>query len=177
MQPEILKIMNLNFTTHINNTPTFFVEKITKALSETIPDDLNEFIPANTAALNYKSEMLYIDKVLAVPAKKHTIRVDASKHWKAGNNIHFLIHNRTPQRFQFAPVIPCVSVQTIEITWIDTDGFKLPIPTVFIDGNWIVYHDLKQLAVNDGFDSIDAFFEYFNTDFKGHLIHWTSLKY
>ena len=34
-----------------------------------------------------------------------------------------------------------------------------------------------QLAINDGFESLKHFFEYFNEDFEGKIIHWTDLKY
>ena len=36
---------------------------------------------------------------------------------------------------------------------------------------------MKDLARNDGFDSIQAFFEWFKEDFEGKIIHWTDLRY
>jgi hypothetical protein len=48
---------------------------------------------------------------------------------------------------------------------------------VNIDGRWITDAELKILSVNDGFDSVDDFFEWFNEDFAGKIIHWTDLKY
>jgi hypothetical protein len=35
---------------------------------------------------------------------------------------------------------------------------------------------MNELAKNDGFNSIDDFFGWFNTDFKGKLIYWEKLK-
>lgn len=34
-----------------------------------------------------------------------------------------------------------------------------------------------ELAVNDGFDSDEMFFKWFDKDFDGWLIHWTDKRY
>lgn len=34
-----------------------------------------------------------------------------------------------------------------------------------------------KLANNDGFDTTDDYFKWFNRDWRGSLIHWTDLKY
>jgi len=39
------------------------------------------------------------------------------------------------------------------------------------------YDYLKTLARNDGFESVDDFFKWFNADFQGKIIHWTDFKY
>ena len=49
----------------------------------------------------------------SIKPKRHTIR--AGHRWKPGMKIHMVINNRTANRFQFASVIQCVSVQDIEI--------------------------------------------------------------
>lgn len=49
------------------------------------------------------------------PAKKHTIRADKHNRWKVGNKIHFVVNNRTKDRFQFAPIIKCTGTQKIQI--------------------------------------------------------------
>lgn len=36
---------------------------------------------------------------------------------------------------------------------------------------------IEELAMNDGFESVDQFFAWFNKDWKGKIIHWTDLKY
>lgn len=103
--------------------------------------------------------------------KIHTIRHDESERWRPGMDIHFVINSRTKDRLQFAPVIKCKSVQTIEIE------YQEKYTVVRIDGRSISYEEVKQLAANDGFDNVWDFFKYFNKDFKGRLIHWTDLKY
>lgn len=110
--------------------------------------------------------------------KIHTIR--QGNRWKAGMKIHPVINNRNKNRFQFAPVMECVSVQEIEIY----KGIILIDNKVFYD-EWISKHCpdrsklnfISKLAINDGFPSVEAFFQYFNTDFTGQIIHWTDLNY
>lgn len=87
--------------------------------------------------------------------------------------------------FRFAPRIPVVSTQILKIKWFNIYG-KI-VARVWIDGNSFAYVEYKtdmivtgnmlQLALNDGFDTIEDFFAYFNKDFTGKLIHWTDLKY
>ena len=50
-----------------------------------------------------------------VKPKKHTIRKDEKDRWKVGNDIHFVINNRTKNRFQFAPITKVKSIQIIKI--------------------------------------------------------------
>ena len=106
-----------------------------------------------------------------IKPKLHTIRHDESERWKPGMDIHFVINSRTKDRFQFAPVVKCKSVQTIEIE------YQNKYTVVRIDGRSLSYEAIKQLAANDGFDYVWDFFKYFDKDFKGRLIHWTDLKY
>lgn len=121
--------------------------------------------------------------------KIHTIREDKNNRWKAGMDIHMVINNRTKNRFQFAPVVKCVSVQEIEIDSYESDikshftyskhlgNYRYKVFRVWIDGKMRPIRELEKLAINDGFDSAEDFFKYFNKDFKGKLIHWSNLKY
>jgi hypothetical protein len=86
--------------------------------------------------------------------------------------------------FRFAPRIPVVSVQEFKIRY-NVNTFL-----VYVDGNLFFfgnkdftinefenYNGMLMLAQNDGFDTIEEFFEYFNEDFSGKIIHWTNFKY
>lgn len=107
--------------------------------------------------------------------KLHTIRLDPHNRWKQGTKIHFVINNRTKDRFQFAPVIECMSVQKIEIVY---RHIKNERPAnAWIDGRIMSEDEIEQLSLNDGFPSVEAFFQYFNGDFSGKIIHFTDLKY
>jgi len=167
--------MTLPFMTHFHDgTPTHFVHKIATSIKTLTKDFLDrKFIPEDY------DEGFYI--VNDFEPKIHTIRRDKKNRWKAGVNIHFVINNRTPERFQFAPVIKCVSVQKIEIIYSDEDlcehnGVE---PVVKIDGRILDFYknEYDELAINDGFESTEAFFKYFKEDFTGKLIHWTDKKY
>lgn len=118
-----------------------------------------------------------------IEQKKHTIREDLNNLWNPGMDIHMVINNRTKDRFQFAPVVKCVSMQDIiitEKTMTVYDCINLKdhrVFTVQVDGKYLSKYRIIELAINDGFDSVEDFFAYFNKDFKGKLIHWTNLKY
>ena len=125
-----------------------------------------------------------IPDIKSIEPKKHTIRIDSKNRWKKGNLIHSVINNRTSNRYQFAPVIKCTRVQQIEIV------HRPGVVHFYIDNNWFgdVFHhgfdsiyeftnDIRTLAINDGFDSIEHFLQWFNKDFTGKIIHWTDLKY
>lgn len=78
--------------------------------------------------------------------------------------------------FRFAPVLPVVRVQKIEIVYDKVFGKNLH-PNVLIDNVRLQLMRLDELALNDGFNNVQDFFAYFNEDFTGKLIHWTNLKY
>lgn len=147
----------------IANKPTCFIELIMNSL---LRNGLAEFSEINDFEDNYSKK--FGDDLVMVPNQKlHTIRKDSKNRWKAGNDIHFCINVRTKNQFQFAPIVKCISTQEIEIQ----------DKNVWIDGLKCTWDEIEVLAINDGFDSVDAFFEYFNTGFTGKIIHWTNLKY
>lgn len=160
--------------------PTHFIEKIwAELIAENLPINLGDYSDYNDLHLSkFGKDMSDYDKVLISP-KLHTIRHDPHNRWKPGMKIHPAIGVRTKNYFQFAPVIPCVSVQEIEI--IHT-GYSPNTPVVYVHNgkslmNPLSYSEIKKLAQNDGFDSVEQFFAWFNKDFKGQLIHWSDLRY
>jgi len=181
--------MILPFSTQLNGKPTYFVEKILRGiLNEHSHKGLNiaESIYQSGEALNYQG----LDDIFTViehkvKPKLHTIREDKTDRWKPGTKIDFFINCRQKNMFRFAPVLPVVSVQEIEIKWFKI--LEINICRVFIDNKsfacvqfdreLIVTGKMLQLAQNDGFDTITDFFRYFDKDFKGKIIHWTDLKY
>src|SRR5699024_6288862 len=115
--------------------------------------------------------------------KIHTIRHDGKNRWKTGNKIHMVINNRTKDRFQFAPVLECKSVQKIEIKYHDkiTKHWQYLIHgknvSIKVNGHPLAYFDLCALCFNDGFPTVESFFNWFDKSFEGKIIHWTDLKY
>lgn len=164
-----------NMPIHMADKPTYFVDKIWQSIHSNFRTDSE----SKYSVPRYPKEYyLSIEKGLITmykrEPKKHSIREDKKNLWKAGNNIHFVIGNRTKNRFQFAPVIKVKSTQKIEIL----HGLKSDKQAfVTVDGKTLHIAEIEQLAINDGFDSVDDFFAWFNKDFTGKIIHWTNLKY
>lgn len=174
--------MILPFSLKLNDQPTYFVEKITQGLSNyaaTSKEMMDYSWPKNkhyTHPWNYRND--FKDKI-------HTMRTDEKNRWKAGNKIHMVVNNRTNKIWRFAPVVPCVSTQEVRIVttreryMVLIDGVVYAV--LFADVTYITSNPMIQkmniLAHNDGFEDYSEFMRYFNTDWKGKLIHWTDLRY
>jgi len=139
--------MILGFKTQIKGKPTFFVQKI---LACKLEEYRKSFKP-----------------------KLHSIR--KGKRWKAGNSIQMATGVRTKKYFQFngdgIGLDVCKSVQEIRIEHNESGKF------VFIDDIQISDLWVHELAVNDGFADADDFFNWFNENFEGQIIHWTDYEY
>ncbi len=158
--------------------PNHFIAKIWHGLTTLGYSNVTDY-------LHYKNKALF-DRVsgwtLAKPvhAKIHTLREDIQNRWGPNMLIHFVIHNRTAQRFQFAPVTPCTHIQAVRINYTESPFAK---PYIEIDGytyspRMAEYKPLlEDLSRNDGFDSPEDFLSYFNKDWTGKIIHWTTKKY
>lgn len=182
--------MTLGFSTQINGKPNCFPEKILSGMLKNLENggdnDLLE-VPEYIYRYGEKAGYASADTVLQVIdnsiPKLHTMREDSHDRWKPGMDIHMVINNRTKNRFQFAPVVKCVSRQEVIITekiMTTYDCIKLKDGRVFtiqVDGKYLPLYRIHELAINDGFDSVEDFFTYFNKDCKLKLIHWTDLKY
>lgn len=163
--------MVLPFSTHINDLPNFFVEKIHKALKK---DNTLGFTVEHVP----KSFNFYVFN--RCKPKIHTIREDLKDIWKAGKKIHPVIHNRTRGRFQFAPEFVCKATQRIFMTY--TYG---EIIQISIAGRELTTEQREEFAINDGFENWKDFFEYFypiimkssEQEFTGKVIHFTDFKY
>lgn len=164
--------MILGFSTKINGKPTHFVERIHKCFS------LREvnMVAGLDPSLHYPKDYNYVAKDKK-PAKLHTIREDKTNRWKAGMKIDFFINVRTKDMFRFAPVLPVVSVQSFEVEKLCNTGEWYKDFIVLVDNLYQDVNGINQIALNDGFDTVEDFFSYFNENFKGKLIHWTDKKY
>ena len=165
--------MNLGFMTKwANGEPTYFVEKIWAGLRK-------ENLSTRSEQISYSKNLKKFIYLGGFEPKIHTIREDKSNRWKVGNKIHFVINNRQPNRFQFAPVIECTGVQEIEIDNYDEYKFGVysEIREVKIDGRLLSDSETYILARNDGFNSVTDFFDYFPDGFQGKIIHWTNKRY
>ena len=104
--------------------------------------------------------------------KIHTIREDRFMRWHKGIKIHFATGVRTKNYNQFRDG-ECKGVQKVVILW---EG---GVPIVYIGGAEFpsTANQVALLAKNDGFESTEDFFKWFNKDFKGEIIHWTNFMY
>ena len=132
--------------------------------------------------IGFKKE--FVPKILN-GTKEHTIREDLHDRWKVGMKMHMATGVRTKEYNQFDEKI-CTGIQTFRVIWKDSpeDSLLGRSVRVFIDGKNVTdsfFDDdntvLEVLAKKDGFDSVNKFFQWFSTDFKGKIIHWTDLKY
>jgi len=193
MTGQKLRTMILSFSTKINGKPSYFIEKIWEGLLRNVFEndiDYIDYMSRHEEVFGKNWDFIPDETERMTSGKIHTIREDKKDRWQTGTKIDFFINTYQKNMFRFAPVLPVVSVQKIEIKWFD-DG-KIKQVSVFIDGKiygTVCYNfgvnvtelykrkKLDLLAQNDGFDTIEDFFAYFNEDFKGKLIHWTDLKY
>lgn len=185
--------MILPFSTHYPKhmgewagQPNYFPEKIIYGLDLSIPKKctLNDLLAEVTNPTDVEFIAGATNPHYGHAPKLHTIRQDRHNRWRAGRKIHPVINNRSKNQFQFAPSFDCTGVQQIEIDYslysIMPDN---PAPIVVIDGSHFynpkigIDKGMAQLAQNDGFESIDQFFAWFNNNYKGGIIHWTDLRY
>lgn len=171
--------MTLSFSTQLSGKPTCFPERIISAFPK---------MEVSREMANYMLSKRYTPGVIfEVPPKLHTIRQDSKRRWKPGMDIHFVINNRSSQRLQFMPVIPVKAVQQIEIAHFysghDHTAQVLVDDVIIGECKWYkaalknCSSSLEQLIQNDGFDDVNDFFEFFDQDFEGVIIHWTDLVY
>lgn len=128
------------------------------------------------------SEDKFKERILS-GVKIHTIRTDRTERWKKGQVIHFWRGNprntkSEPKPHQFHEC-NCRSVQDIRINF-ELDSHKIDVQ---IDNRFISQEEILELAIADGFNSVedmkDWFFKTLDGEnfFKGRLIHWTKKVY
>lgn len=185
--------MILPFSTQLNGKPTYFVDKIWTSLMDDLNFDfLRDYLEFERLASKELGDKNPFIKISDFKAKKTNIREDKNDRWKPGVMIDFFINARQKNMFRFAPRIPVVSTQEIFMT---ERGGNLEISIakegsyIGSDDKYIYWETKEQLAINDGFDSYEAFQRYFieriyenekktgNKWFSGKIIHWTDLKY
>lgn len=168
--------------------PTHFIHKIQRGIEEVLKIEVKDELKLDCAKV-MTEQGVPVPTEEIVP-KIHTIRRDEKKRWKAGMNLHFVMFQRRPWQIRFAPVLPVKAVEQIKIEHYPQDQVKSA--RVFIDGKnigcviWnkgfenepiVTGKKMVELIKNDGFDSVQDFFQYFNENFEGKLIHWTDKVY
>jgi len=158
--------MILPFSLIINGKKNDFIAKIWRSLLQ-----VNQENDVETSAFFEKLSEEDQVKIDLVKPKLHTIRRDQSDLWKKGMDIEPVVSDDSPSQFQFAPTMKCLGIQIISIERKEAEIM------VTLDDKILSFEEVKNLAVNDGFDNLEDFYAYFDYSFKGKLIHWTELKY
>lgn len=177
--------MILPFSTQLNGKPTYFVERIWEGLLRNIFEEdveYQQYLRLHKKQFGENWDWFPDGYPRLENPKVHTIREDKADSWKAGTKIDFFINCRQKKMFRFAPVLPVVSVQKIEIVYYTNREILMndlpPNKAILIDDKKRLNDkEIEVLAQNDGFDTIEDFFAYFNEDFTGKIIHWTDLRY
>jgi len=130
----------------------------------------------------FKEKINYcLDKVntldRAMFPKVHSIR--KGNRWKPGMLIHLAYGQRTKQYkcFQLATAktVQAVRIYTdIKEVWVAKVGIG---DSYIYDFNPLTKVQVEMLAINDGFDSVDLFWKWFNVDVDGQIISWVGKIY
>jgi len=158
--------MNLAFKKTYRGYPTYFPHMILLSLLATEQMTTEEF-----GEWLYKLKEQWPECICdgLLSPKHHTIRT--SGDWELDKLIHFIINNRSKDRYQFAPIMKVKKVDDVVMTF-DT-GFD-----VQVNGSWLDSEDIERMAVNDGFNAVEDMAEWFFPNekvesFSGKIIHWT----
>lgn len=171
--------MILGFKTLIKNKYTNFVPKIKAGLIQ------------NPTPEGIKIHGNPKEPLTNVKPKIHTIRKDFRNRWKLGIIIHFATGVRT-KSYQCFAESKCISTQIFEITFLpnhtvcNTPYLPYLGCLMFVDGFEMSIKTMEEIAINDGFDSLQDFLIYFRDSgekqgneivFEGKIIHWTDKRY
>ena len=106
--------------------------------------------------------------------KIHTIRQDRTERWKPGMVMHMWRGN--PRNVSKNPKEFCTRYRLVSKQEIFISP-KLKQVQITVDGDKKTVYDMIELALNDGFDDEQQFWDYFTEDFKGYILHWTDYQY
>ncbi len=167
--------MKLSFITRFENgKPTYFLDKIHECETCKIGmvsaimslNRLYKMVGKEEGSILTNKEKKYFPKI-------HTLRKDKGNYWKKGNRITFCVFKDTQKETDFGKS-KCTGTQRVvivpeakEITLIDPSE-KFGMRQI---------EDVKQFAKNDGFDTVEEFWQYFDKPEAYKIIHWTNFKY
>ena len=112
--------------------------------------------------INYKKEL---ERALVSGVKIHTIR---KKPIAVGTMLNHIVYPYHKSRRCVLSNF-CTSTQTIVI-----NPF---LKMIEIDGKRLSDIDTERVAKNDGFETMEDFWTFFNEPYQGMIIHWAETKY
>lgn len=112
--------------------------------------------------INYKKEL---ERALVSGVKLHTIR---QKPIAVGTMINHIVYPYHKERRCVLSNF-CKSTQMITI--------EPSSRTIKVDGRELSKVDIERVSKNDGFETMNDFWTFFNEPYQGMIIHWTDTKY
>ena len=112
--------------------------------------------------INYKKEM---ERALANGVKLHTIR---QKPIAVGTMINHIVYPYHKERRCVLSNF-CKSTQMITI--------EPSSRTIKVDGRELSKVDIERVSKNDGFETMNDFWTFFNEPYQGMIIHWTKTRF
>jgi len=109
--------------------------------------------------------------------KKHTLRRDPKRRWRAGMVIQHVLFARTKKRRCFSAGV-CNGVEEVAIKF---NGDT--VEAMVIEERLMDCETIEILVKNDGFSSLQDFVKWFSPAhdedrvWRGRIIHYTSLRY
>ena len=115
----------------------------------------------------------FVEPILS-GVKIHAIREEKADRWNEGREIQFATGVRTSKYNQFFSS-RCISVQRIIID----PSMKLILIEDAKTGKYNFLPEARhaELALHDGFKTLDEFWGFFTKRIHGKIIHWTCAKY
>ncbi len=112
--------------------------------------------------------------------KKHTLRLDPHNRWEKGRSIQMATGVRT-KNYNCFKESECLGVQNVFMSYAYNDLIEISVG----DRTLYSYSERLELAINDGFDDWESFFNWFypliakteNNWLELKLIHWTEKRY
>ena len=112
--------------------------------------------------INYKKEM---ERALASGVKLHTIR---QKPIAVGTMMNHIVYPYHKER-RCVLTNFCKSTQMITI--------EPSSRIIKVDGMVLSKVNMERLSKNDGFETMEDFWTFFNEPYQGMIIHWTDTRY
>lgn len=178
--------MILNFKTqHKDGSPTYFIDKISETFDFLGNEESVRIFNSAWGKLfgdgDEELDLLFkrwinLPELIYVHQKIHSLREDIHDRWQIGTKIHFYIWARTKRAVCFG----IGEVKAIQYAVINAKLQRIYILEQK-DGlghaRELLGVDLATFVLNDGFESLEQFWDYFSESKTYKIIHWTSFKY
>lgn len=146
---------------------TFFIEKVWRALGGS-PSYVEHYLE--------ETERNYNINMSNCRPKIHTVRPTPAKLMRLYDFKVWLDKPYRSSQLTFKYKQTYLSNQKFELIW--AGGKRCDImPIIKIDGRSLSASEIAEFAINDGFDGVGDFFDWFPKDFEGYVRHWTDKTY